>query len=81
LPGDEPLGEPLEDAHEQVLHRTEVVVDQSMVGSCCFGEPPGADVGVADLNEQAFGGIQETFFGCDAVSGICHVHSLVHGLI
>src|SRR5215469_8858698 len=44
LPGDEPLGKAFQDAQKQVLHRTEVVMDQPMVGTCFLGESPSADV-------------------------------------
>ena len=60
LAGDQPLGESLEGADEQVLVRAEVVVDKAVVDSRFLGQPPRGDAGVADLDEQPLGGVEES---------------------
>ena len=39
LPRDQPLGEPFEHPHEQVLDRAEVVVDEAVVDARLLGQP------------------------------------------
>ncbi len=51
LPHCQPLGEALEHAHEQVLHRAEVVVDEAVVHAGLLRQPARRDRGVADLDE------------------------------
>ena len=58
LAGDQPLGEPLERAHEQVLVRAEVVVDEPVVDTRFVGQPSRGDAGVADVDEQPLGGVE-----------------------
>ena len=70
LARDQPLGEPLEHAHEQVLHRAEVVVHEPVVRARLLGQAPGADPGVADLDEQALRGVQERLLGLGPRSGL-----------
>ena len=63
LPRDQALGEALEHLDEQLVHRAEVVVDEALVGARLGGEPARADPGVADLDEQALGGVEEGLGG------------------
>ena len=63
LARDQPLGEPLEHAHEQVLDRAEVVVDEAVVDARLLGQPPRRDPGVADLDEQPLGRVEERLLG------------------
>ena len=53
LAGDQALGEPFEHAHEQVLHRAEVVVDEAMVGAGLLGQAARADARIADARSGA----------------------------
>ena len=55
-----------------MLHRTEVVVDESEVGAGLLREPAGGDVGIADLDEKTFGGVEEDLFGCVAIIWFRH---------
>ena len=59
LPLDQPLGEALQRPHEQVLVRAEVVVDEPVVDPGDLGEPSRRDPGVADLDEQLLGGVEQ----------------------
>ena len=63
LARDQPLGEPLERAHEQVLVRAEVVVDEAVVDAGLLGEPARRDAGVADVDEQPLGRVEERLLG------------------
>src|SRR5688500_15277852 len=56
---DQPPREALEHLEEELLHRSEVVVDAAAVGARLRSEPPGADPGVADLDQQPFGCVEE----------------------
>jgi hypothetical protein len=38
-------------------------VDEALVGLCCVGERPRGDAGVADVDEQPLGSVEERFFG------------------
>ena len=60
---DQLLGEALEHAHEQLLHRSEVVVDEAVVHPGLLGDPPRRDPGCADLDEQPLGGVEERLLG------------------
>ena len=63
LPLDQPLGEALEHAHEELLHRAEVVVDEAVVRAGFIGHPPRRDTRRVDLAEQPFGGVEERLLG------------------
>ena len=63
LPLDQPLGEALEHAHEQLLHRAEVVVDEAVVRPGLLGHPPRRDPGCADVDEQPLGRVEERLLG------------------
>ena len=63
LARDQALGEPLEHAHEQLLDRAEVVVDETVVRAGLLGDPPRRDSGRADLDEQPLGGVEERLLG------------------
>ena len=60
---DQPLGEALEHAHEQLLHRAEVVVDEAVVRAGLLGHAPRRDPGRAHLDEQPLGGVEERLLG------------------
>jgi hypothetical protein len=68
---DEPLGEPLERANEDVLDRAEVVVDEAVVDARLLGEATGCDPGVTELNEKPLGRIEKSLLGGRA--GCCFV--------
>ena len=63
LPLDQPLGEALEHAHEQLLHRAEVVVDEAVVRAGLLGDAPRRDPGRAHLDEQPLGGVEQRLLG------------------
>ena len=63
LPGHQALGEALEHLDEELVHRAEVVVHEALVGARLGGQPPRRDAGVADLDEQALGGVQKGLGG------------------
>ena len=63
LPLDQPLGEALEHAHEQLLHRPEVVVDEAVVRPGLLGNSPRRDACRADLDEQPLGGVEQRLLG------------------
>jgi hypothetical protein len=76
LPRDQSFGEALEHPHEQVLHRAEVVVDEPVVGARLLGEPARRDPGVADVDQQALGGVEERLFGPGPGTGVDEVGQL-----
>ena len=51
--------EPLERPPEHVLHRAEVVVDETMVDAGLLCEAPCRDAGMPDLDEQPLGSVQQ----------------------
>jgi hypothetical protein len=63
LPLDQPLGETLEHAHQQLLHRSEVVMDEAVVGPGLVGHPTRGDLCCADVDEQPLGGVEEGLLG------------------
>ena len=76
LPRDQPLGEPFERPHEQVLDRAEVVVDEAVVDAGLLGQPPRRDARVAGVDEHALGRVEERLLGGRARSrDLRYVHS------
>jgi hypothetical protein len=73
LPRDQPLGEPLEGADQEVLDRPEVVVDEAMVDSRLVRQPPCADAGVSDIHKQSLGRVEERVLRRRAGGGHDHV--------
>ena len=63
LPLDHPPGEALQRAHEQVLVRREVVVDEPVVHAGLLGEAARRDAGVPDVDEQLLGGVKQGLLG------------------
>jgi hypothetical protein len=59
LTRDEPLGEALERPEQQVLVRAEVVVDEAVIDPGLLGEAPRRDAGVADLDKQPLGSVEQ----------------------
>jgi hypothetical protein len=54
----QPVGEPLQYVHEDVLHRAEVVVDEPVVEPRLAGEAARRDPGVTLLHQKPLGGIE-----------------------
>ena len=76
LPRDQPLGEPFERPHEQVLDRAEVVVDEAVVDARLLGQAPRGDARVAGVDEHALGRVEESLLGGRARSrDLGYVHS------
>jgi hypothetical protein len=63
LPLDQPLGEAFERSDEEVLDRAEVVVDEAVIEARLFGKPSRRDAGVADVDEQPLGRVEERVLG------------------
>ena len=79
------LGPPSEDLQEQVVHRAEVAVDELRLEAGPCRHPPGGDGGVALLEEQELGGVEQLgaslgVHGTDATGrgGRRHTHTLPH---
>ena len=63
LPLDQPFGEALEHAHQQLLHRAEVVMDEAVVRPSLLGDAPRRDPGRPDLDQQPLRGVEKRLLG------------------
>ena len=55
----EPGGEALEHLDEELVHRTEVVVDETLIGPGLSRQPARADPSVPDLDQQTLGRVEK----------------------
>ena len=70
MPLDQPLGEALQRAGEQVLDRAEVVVDEAVIQARLVSEASRRDAGVADLDQKALGRVEKGVLGGRACRGL-----------
>ena len=63
LPLENPIGEALQDLHEELFHRAEVVVDEPVIRARFFRELARRDVRVTMTDEQAFRRVEERLLG------------------
>ena len=73
---DQASREPLQGLQEDVLHGSEVVMDQTQIDSGLASQPPGRDARVPHLDEEPFGSVEQPFSRVDPLRRLGHLVAL-----